>query len=474
VAYVITESCVDVQDKSCMEECPVDCIYEGPRMMYINPEECVECGRCEPVCPTISIFHEEDLPEDRLAYREINEAIFVDLGIPSPGGARNLGPFAADHPVVAALPATTRDHDRAAPAAAAPVSSVPAPETVAVIPAAPSPSVSMPDSMSGKRHEVDVIVIGAGPVGLYAAYYAGFRGMSVAIVDSLPEPGGQCSALYPEKELFDIAGFPAIKGQTLVDGLVEQAQQSKPVWLLGECATTLESFDDGVEVITDKATTVRGKGVVIAGGIGNFEPRVLEPAQPYLGRGLRYFVPRLAELADRDVVVVGGGDSAVDWALSLEKVASSVTLVHRRDQFRAHERSVKQLQASTVEVLTPYEVSAVHGTESIESITVTHSLTGVSRAVPAGELVAALGFVADLGPLQGWGLELHQRRILVDRAMRTNVPRVFAVGDIADFDGKIRIIAVGFAEAATAVNHLAPLVNQAWSYSPGHSSDMAK
>ncbi|PZT90984.1 MAG: ferredoxin--NADP(+) reductase [Gordonia sp. (in: high G+C Gram-positive bacteria)] len=471
MAYVITETCVDIQDKSCVEECPVDCIYEGPRMMYINPEECVECGRCEPVCPTISIFHEEDLPDDRADYRDINEAVFVDLGMPAPGGARLLGPLATDHPTVAALPIT-------ATAPRATVTSAPAPAVAQPDPVEPESAVPvfppLADPAAGDRREVDVVVIGAGPVGLYAAYYAGFRGMSVAIIDSLPEPGGQCSALYPEKELFDIAGFPAIKGQALVDGLVAQAQNADPLWLLGERAERLETSDTGVEIATDRGTIVSAKGLVIAGGIGNFEPRVLEPASRYLGIGLRYFVPRLSELAGRDVVVVGGGDSAVDWALSLEDIAASVTLVHRREQFRAHEQSILALRGSTVKVLTPYEVGSVGGADHIGSVSVVNTADGSVHELAATEVVAALGFIADLGPLQNWGLELQQRRIMVDRSMRTNLQRVFAVGDIADFEGKIRIIAVGFAEAATAINHIAPLVNSTWTFSPGHSSDMVK
>ncbi|WP_306453234.1 NAD(P)/FAD-dependent oxidoreductase [Rhodococcus sp. ACPA4] len=334
----------------------------------------------------------------------------------------------------------------------------------------------VPTGMNGVgpsgNHEVDVVIVGAGPVGLYAGYYAGFRGMSVAIVDSLPEPGGQCSALYPEKEIFDIAGFPEVKGQVLIDGLVAQAQKAKPIWVLGERAEKLSCSADGVELTTAQGTTLTAKGIVIAGGIGNFEPRVLEPAADYLGRGLQYFVPRLADLAGHEVVVVGGGDSAVDWALALEGVASSVTLVHRRGSFRAHEHSVAQLRSSSVNVLTSCEIESVSGTERIESV-VARGVNGDRTTLPATTVVAALGFLAELGPLQEWGLELHQRRILVDRTMQTNIPRVYAVGDIADFEGKIRIIAVGFAEAATAVNNLAPLVNSSWSASPGHSSEMS-
>ncbi|MEU4830551.1 NAD(P)/FAD-dependent oxidoreductase [Streptosporangium sp. NPDC023615] len=341
-------------------------------------------------------------------------------------------------------------------------------------------------------YDVDLVIVGAGPSGLYGAYYAGFRGMSVAVIDSLPEPGGQISALYPEKEIFDVAGFPAVKGQRLVDELVAQAAQANPVLLLGEGAVELRHHEDSVEVVTDAGTVVRAKAMLLTGGIGTFTPRELPVGEDYLGRGLRYFVRRLDEAAGHDVVVVGGGDSAVDWALALEPLARSVTLVHRRPAFRAHERSVATLRSSSVRVLTPYEVAGIGGEHLVDEVVVERvgatSRVGVADGagegereddrddrltLPAQTVVAALGFIADLGPVQKWGLELRRRHVLVDRSMRTNLPRVFAAGDISDYDGKVRLISVGFGEAAAAVNNLAPLVNPALGTAPGHSSDAA-
>lgn len=214
--------------------------------------------------------------------------------------------------------------------------------------------------------------------------------------------------------------------------------------------------------------------MLVCGGIGNFVPRELPVGSEYLGRGLRYFVPRLDELAGQDVVVVGGGDSALDWALSLEPIASSVTLVHRRTRFRAHERTVEQVHASSVRVLTPYEVEKISGDGAVDasvSEVVVAGPDGDRISLPAQSVVAALGFIADLGPIEQWGLELRRRRILVDRTMRTNRQRVFAAGDISDHDGKVSLISIGFGEAALAVNHIASLLDPARSLTPGHSSD---
>ena len=319
--------------------------------------------------------------------------------------------------------------------------------------------------------EVDLLVIGAGPTGLYATYYAGFRGLSVALMDSLPEVGGQIAALYPEKAIYDIAGFPAVRGQHLVDALNTQAQAWNPTMLLGRSALTVLETPDYVEVGTDTGEVVRARALLITAGIGTFTPRELPAGSEYADRGLRYFVPRLADLADLDVVIVGGGDSALDWALSLESIARTVTLVHRRPQFRAHERTVEQVHASTVQVLTPYEVARIGGDPVVAEVHLT-SKTAEPLVLPAQAVVAALGFIADLGPLESWGLELRRRHILVDRTMRTNRARVYAAGDIADYDGKVKLISVGFGEAALAVNNLAPLVNPALTSVPGHSSDL--
>lgn len=316
----------------------------------------------------------------------------------------------------------------------------------------------------------DLVIVGAGPVGLYAIYYAGFRGLSVVAIDALPEPGGQMTALYPEKPVYDIAGFPQVRAQDLVDSLVRQAEQARPTYLLGHRAVELDQDDDGVTVRTDRGATVRAAGLLITGGMGGFVPRPLPVGNEYVGRGVRHAVPRPAELAGRDVLVVGGGDSAVDWALCLEPLAASVTLVHRRPAFRAHAASVDQLHASSVRVLTPYELTAVRGEHAVTDV----DLLGPDGVLtlPVTEIVGAIGFQADLSALAGWGLGLARRHIPVDRSMQTCRPRVFAAGDIADHPGKVRLISVGFGEAATAVNHLAPLARPDLSVVPGHSSDL--
>jgi thioredoxin reductase (NADPH) len=324
--------------------------------------------------------------------------------------------------------------------------------------------------MSEAPSEVDLLIVGAGPTGLYAAYYAGFRGLSTAVMDSLPELGGQVSALYPEKLIFDVAGFPAIKGQDLVDSLAEQAATANPAYFLGHRAEDLTVREDRVEVRTHKDAVVAAKAMIITGGIGTFTPRPLPDAEIYEGHGLRYFVPKLDELAGADVLIVGGGDSALDWANSLEPLARSVTLIHRRTAFRGHEGSVAKLMASTVRVMTPYEVARIHGNERIHAVEVFNNQTDERELLKVQAVVAALGFTADLGPFTRWGLEQRKRHIVVDSAMRTSLPRVFAAGDIVDYDGKVKLISVGFGEAATAVNNAAPVINPGAHVFPGHSS----
>ena len=327
------------------------------------------------------------------------------------------------------------------------------------------------------RAETDLLIIGAGPTGLFAAYYAGFRGFKVAIVDSLPELGGQITAMYPEKAIFDVAGFPNVKGRDLVDGLVEQAGTAKPDYFLDRTAVSLSHDEESVTIGLDDGTEIQAKAVLITAGIGKFSPRPLPAGEGWLGRGMEFFVPSFAPYAGKDVVIVGGGDSAFDWALHLEPVAASVTLVHRRDKFRAHQRTVQQVQATAVEILTKAQVTALRGPNGsgdgegvLESVEI--EVDGESLTRPCQALVAALGFVADLGPLQQWGIEVEKRHVVVDSAMRTNLKRVFAAGDITEYPGKVRLIAVGFGEAATAVNNAAVAVDPSAHVFPGHSSDV--
>jgi thioredoxin reductase len=318
--------------------------------------------------------------------------------------------------------------------------------------------------------ETDMVIIGAGPTGLFAAYYAGFRGMRVAVVDSLPELGGQITAMYPEKQIFDVAGFPSIKGRDLVEGLVEQANTAEPAYLLDRTATGLSTTDDDVTVTLDDGTEVIAKAMLITAGIGKFSPRPLPAGDGWLGRGMEFFVPSFAPYAGKDVLIVGGGDSAFDWALNLEPLARSITMVHRRDAFRAHERTVQQVRDLEVEIITKAQVTGLFGEPTVAEVEITVDGTEPVRR-PAQAVVAALGFIADLGPLQQWGIDVEKRHVLVDSAMRTNLPRVFAAGDITEYHGKVRLIAVGFGEAATAVNNAAVVIDPTAHVFPGHSSE---
>jgi ferredoxin/flavodoxin---NADP+ reductase len=319
--------------------------------------------------------------------------------------------------------------------------------------------------------ETDVILVGAGPVGLYGAYYAGFRGLAATVVDALPEVGGQITAMYPEKLICDVAGFPAVKGRDLVDALAAQAAPFAPQYVLGETATTLTNRPDGLELRTSAGTVIEAKALIITGGIGNFVARPLPVGEGFVGRGLAYFVPEVDRYQDSDVVVVGGGDSALDWAQALHPVARTVTLVHRRDRFRAHAHTVAEVQRSSVEILTNSEVVALHGNGHLEAVSVAHHPSNDIRRLAAQEVVAALGFVVDLGPLTSWGLDMRARRIAVATTMETNVPRVYAAGDIVAYPGKVRLISVGFGEVALAVNNAAAAIDPSLGLIPGHSTD---
>ncbi|WP_190818589.1 NAD(P)/FAD-dependent oxidoreductase [Saccharopolyspora pogona] len=326
--------------------------------------------------------------------------------------------------------------------------------------------------MTAVSHKVDLLIVGAGPTGLFAAYYAGFRGMSVAVVDALPEPGGQVTAMYPEKMIFDVAGFPEVRGRDLVAALVKQAGQYDPAYLLGRPAIELSDVDSGL-LVEVGGGAVRADAVLVTAGIGEFTPRPLPAGGDWVGRGVVHFIPELAVHSGHDVVVVGGGDSAFDWALALHPVARSVTLVHRRTRFRAHPGLVSKVEDLGVPLITPAEVVEIRGDETgVREVEI--ELGGEQRRVlPAQTVVAALGFTADLGPIEKWGLDLEKRAILVDSTMRTSRPRVYAAGDVAAYPGKVKLIATGFGEAATAVNNIAVALNPDAHLFPGHSSNMS-
>ncbi len=325
-------------------------------------------------------------------------------------------------------------------------------------------------------HRSDLVIIGAGPTGLYGAYYAGFRGLSVVVIDSLAEAGGQISALYPEKPIHDVAGFPSIIGRDLVAACVEQASAYGPTFLLGERAEHLERVDpaderSGFLVTTDAGIVVEARAVLIAGGIGTFSPRPLPGSTDWEGRGLLHFVRELDALRGHRVLIVGGGDSAVDWALALEGIAASRTLIHRREGFRAHAASVERLKSSAVDVRVHHEVRRIEGGERVERVVLFDNRTDAEDVLEVDTVIAALGFTADLGPLRSWDIANDGRRVHIDTRGATSMPGVYAAGDVAEYPGKLPLIATGFGEAATAVNNAAVWLDPSARLMSGHSSD---
>jgi thioredoxin reductase (NADPH) len=279
--------------------------------------------------------------------------------------------------------------------------------------------------------------------------------------------------MYPEKLIYDVAALPAVRGRDLVDGLIEQAARYEPSYRLGATAEKLERQPDGRLLITDEnGDTILARAVIITAGIGSFAPRPLPAGRAHEGRGLVYFVPVLADLAGKDVVIVGGGDSAFDWAQSLHPLARSVTLVHRRAAFRAHAATVTAVREAQVEIVTDAQVTEIHGEHGIEYVTLEMVKTKEQRQHTCQVVVAALGFTADLGPLESWGLAIVDRHICVDSTMATGVPGVFAAGDVTEYQGKVRLMSVGFGEAATAVNNAAILLDPGAELFPGHSSEL--
>jgi thioredoxin reductase (NADPH) len=324
---------------------------------------------------------------------------------------------------------------------------------------------------------VDIAIIGAGPTGLFAAFYAGMRQMSAKLIDSLEILGGQLTTLYPEKYIYDVAGFPKILAKDLAANLVEQGMQYGAKACLGEQVQTLE-FDNISRILSLR--TSRGvhlaRSLLIAAGVGAFQPKMLPitNARQYEGHGLYYFVPHLEELRGRRVLIVGGGDSAVDWANTLSGLTRQQTLIHRRDQFRAHEDAVEKMKQGPTKILYFHELKAIGGAENIEWATIYDNRSNSEQTIEVEAVLVNIGFVNSLGPIKDWGLRLEGSAIVVDSTMATSRAGVFAAGDICTYPGKLKLIATGFGEAATAVNHAKKFLDPGANVFPGHSSNMKR
>jgi thioredoxin reductase (NADPH) len=324
---------------------------------------------------------------------------------------------------------------------------------------------------------VDLAIIGAGPTGLYGAFYAGLRQLSVKLIDSLEMLGGQLTTLYPEKYIYDVAGYPKVLAKDLAASLIEQGMQYGAQACLGEQVRTLD-FDPASKVYT--IHTSRGahpaRAILIAAGVGAFAPKTLSlaNAKAYEGRGLHYFVRDPAELRGQRVLIVGGGDSAVDWANALAGVTAEQTLIHRRDAFRAHEESVARMLAGPTRVLTFHELDAIGGDGAIEWSLIRDNRTNEQTSLAVDAVLVNVGFSNSLGPIKDWGLEIRGGSIVVDSTMRTSREGVFAAGDVTTYPGKLKLIVTGFGEAATAVNHVKKYLDPAANVFPGHSTNLKR
>jgi thioredoxin reductase len=325
----------------------------------------------------------------------------------------------------------------------------------------------------------DITIIGGGPVGLSTAFWAGMRQASARIVDSLPEIGGQCTTLYPEKWIFDVPGHTRVLAKDLVEMLREQAlgQFDVPVHL-ETTANTISWDDEGVTLHTDRGD-LRSRTVIVAGGHGAFEPKKLPVSdvdmEPWEGRGAHYLVTEKQEFAGKRVVIVGGGDSAFDWVVNLVDTAEHVTLVHRREAYRAHEATVAEVMGHVedgrVDLKVPYVIKQVQGNGRIEGVELHRAVDGAVELVECDAVLLQLGFTTKLGPLKDWGFELHKGAIRVDGLMRTNLDRVWACGDITTFDGKLKLIATGFAESAIAVSQAVHHIRPDMKLQPAYSTN---
>ncbi|MGX7025522.1 NAD(P)/FAD-dependent oxidoreductase [Vagococcus hydrophili] len=320
----------------------------------------------------------------------------------------------------------------------------------------------------------DITIIGGGPTGLFAGFYAGMRQAKTKIIEVLPDLGGQLSLLYPEKLIYDVAGFPNVKAQTLVDSLAKQIEPFNHTICLGEEVLSFDKEEDVFEIKTNLGTHY-SKTIIIAAGNGSFQPRRLnlEGHENFEGQQLHYYVKDMSVFSGKNVTICGGGDSAVDWALMLENIAESVTLIHRRPAFRAHEHSVNQLMNSTINIKTPYVIDTLNGINgTLSSITIKNPKEETSEEIQIDDLIVNYGFSSSLGPIKKWPLDFKGSSILTKSNTETSISGVFAIGDITTYEGKVKLIATGFGEAPTAVNNAIHYINPKERLQPMHSTSL--
>lgn len=314
--------------------------------------------------------------------------------------------------------------------------------------------------------KTDILIIGAGPTGLFMVFEAGLLKMRCHIIDALPQPGGQLTELYPKKPIFDIPGFPSIMAGELVDNLMEQIKQFEPGFTLNEVAETIEKLEDGTFIVTgSRGTKHHAKAVAIAGGLGSFEPRKpeLENLEKFEENGVEYFIRDPELFRDKKVVIAGGGDSALDWSIFLTDVASEVTLVHRRNEFRGALDSVEKLRElknlGKVNLITPAEVTELHGESTLTALTIEHE--GEKQFIETDFFVPLFGLSPKLGPIANWGLEIEKNAIKVNNSLdyQTNISGIYAVGDINTYPGKLKLILCGFHEATLACQSIYQRLN---------------
>jgi thioredoxin reductase (NADPH) len=320
--------------------------------------------------------------------------------------------------------------------------------------------------MPSSQHETDVAIIGAGPVGLFAVFECGMLKMRCHVIDALETTGGQCAALYPEKPIYDIPGHATIEALGLVHELERQAAPFHPVYHLGERVESLSREGDGWSLATDRGTVIRAKAIIVAAGCGAFGPNrpPLPGIEAYEGKSVFYLVKRKEDLRGKRVVIAGGGDSALDWTLALAGIADRLMVVHRRPKFRGAPESVARMDAlaksGEIDLVVPYQLHALEGENGKLEAVVVSTLDGATRRLEADVLLPFFGLAMNLGPIAAWGLNLDHNHILVDpQSCQTNAPGIFAIGDIARYPGKLKLILCGFSEAAMAAHAIHPLAH---------------